>query len=80
MVVVLTSGEPFLCYFNHSDGSTQHRSTGCTVHEMVTTHPPWGDLPPEAAMFKIGVGQTIPSLPDHISSSLKEFYHLCLIR
>lgn len=55
-------------------------STGCTVHEMVTTHPPWGDLPPEAAMFKIGVGQTIPSLPDHVSPSLREFYHLCLIR
>lgn len=56
------------------------RSTGCTVHEMVTTHPPWGDLPPEAAMFRIGVGQTIPNLPDHVSSSLREFYHLCLIR
>ena len=71
MVDALTSGKPCLCYCNHGDVSTQYRSTGCTVHEMVTTHPPWGDLPPEAAMFKIGVGQTIPSLPDHVNSSLK---------
>lgn len=80
MVVVLISGEYYLC--NYGDGASTHiyRSTGCTIHEMVTTHPPWGDLPPEAAMFKIGVGQTVPSLPDHINPSLKEFYHLCLIR
>lgn len=80
MVVALISGEFCLCHCNHGDENAQYRSTGCTVHEMVTTHPPWGDLPPEAAMFKIGVGQNIPNLPDHISSSLKEFYHLCLIR
>jgi len=50
------------------------------VYEMATTHPPWGDLPPEAAMFQIGIGRTIPDLPEQTGSSLKEFYKLCLTR
>jgi hypothetical protein len=55
-------------------------SLGATVHEMATTHPPWGKLLPEAAMFQIGIGRSFPMLPDEISSELKDLYQLCLAR
>jgi mitogen-activated protein kinase kinase kinase 19 len=55
-------------------------SLGCTIHEMVMTKPPWGELPPEAAMFQIGIGQTVPQLPDHLSHDIKLLYNSCLSR
>ena len=60
--------------------STVYRSLGCTIHEMATTKPPWGELPPEAAMFQIGIGQTVPGLPDHLPSQLKDVFNQCLSR
>ena len=54
------------------------RSLSCTVHEMATTKPPWGELPPEAAMFHIGMGHSVPGLPDHLSIELKTLFSDCL--
>lgn len=56
------------------------RSLACTVYEMATTKPPWGELPPEAAMFQIGIGQSVPGLPDHLSVELKTLFSACLSR
>lgn len=47
---------------------------------MVVTKPPWGELPPEAAMFQIGIGQSIPLLPDHLTADIKQLYTNCLSR
>lgn len=59
---------------------TTCRSLGATVHEMVTTKPPWGGLVPEAAMFQIGIGKLFPALPEDVSESLNDFYRRCLTR
>ncbi|XP_011403599.2 PREDICTED: mitogen-activated protein kinase kinase kinase 19-like [Amphimedon queenslandica] len=53
-------------------------SLGCTMYEMIFTRPPWGDLPPEAAMFKIGLGQSLPPLPKNSSMELISLYTACL--
>lgn len=50
------------------------------MHEMAITKPPWGELSPEAAMFKIGIGQSVPGLPDHLSFELKALFSDCLSR
>ena len=47
---------------------------------MATTKPPWGEFPPEAAMFQIGIGQTVPGLPDHLAAELKDLFNQCLRR
>lgn len=47
---------------------------------MAITKPPWGELPPEAAMFQIGTGQSVPGLPDHLSIELKTLFSDCLSR
>ena len=44
------------------------------------TKPPWGELPPEAAMFQIGIGHDVPMLPDHLSLQLKDIINQCLAR
>ena len=56
------------------------RSLGCTIHEMACTKPPWGEYPPEAAMFQIGIGNTVPGLPDTLPPELRDFFNLCLLR
>ena len=64
----------------HPTQITTCRSLGATVHEMVTTKPPWGGLVPEAAMFQIGIGKLFPALPEDVSESLNDFYRRCLTR
>ncbi|KAK1374371.1 Mitogen-activated protein kinase kinase kinase YODA [Heracleum sosnowskyi] len=55
-------------------------SLGCTVLEMATTKPPWGQLEGAAAIFKIGHTQELPELPPYLSDDGKDFISLCLQR
>ncbi|KAJ7384468.1 Mitogen-activated protein kinase kinase kinase 2 [Desmophyllum pertusum] len=55
-------------------------SVGCTVVEMLTGSPPWGDLEEVAAIFKIGSEPTEPELPEGVSQDAKEFIQAALTR
>ncbi|CAA3012186.1 mitogen-activated kinase kinase kinase 3-like isoform X2 [Olea europaea subsp. europaea] len=55
-------------------------SLGCTVLEMATSKPPWGQYEGVAAIFKIGNSKDIPEIPDHLSPDAKSFIRLCLQR
>lgn len=55
-------------------------SLGCTVLEMATSKPPWGQYEGVAAIFKIGNSKDIPEIPDHLSKDAKSFIILCLQR
>jgi serine/threonine protein kinase len=50
-------------------------SLGCTVIELLTMKPPYFDLNPYTAMFKI-VSNSIP-LPESCSDDLKDFFSKC---
>jgi len=54
-------------------------SLGCTVVEMLTTKPPWYNLEPMAALFKIATDKTKPNLPDHISMECRDFLSLVFV-
>ncbi|XP_043696693.1 mitogen-activated protein kinase kinase kinase YODA-like [Telopea speciosissima] len=55
-------------------------SLGCTVLEMATTKPPWGQYEGVVAMFKIGNSKELPAIPDHLSDEGKDFVRECLQR
>ncbi|KAL8133005.1 mitogen-activated protein kinase kinase kinase 3-like isoform X2 [Apium graveolens] len=55
-------------------------SLGCTILEMATSKPPWGQYEGVAAIFKIGNSKEIPEIPDHLSNDAKGFIRLCLQR
>lgn len=54
-------------------------SLGCTVLEMATGQPPWSDKFVEipAAMYHIGMTQTGPDIPEHLSTTAKDFIRNC---
>ena len=52
-------------------------SLGCTMVEMLTTKPPWFDLEPMSALFKIGRGNHGgPDIPSNISVLCAHFLRL----
>eukprot|EP01087_Luapelamoeba_hula_P021474 TRINITY_DN7518_c0_g2_i1.p1 TRINITY_DN7518_c0_g2~~TRINITY_DN7518_c0_g2_i1.p1 ORF type:complete len:768 (-),score=107.22 TRINITY_DN7518_c0_g2_i1:250-2553(-) len=55
-------------------------SLGAVVVEMATGFPPWSDLPPVAALFKIGSEDTPAPIPDLLSDQGKDFLLLCFKR
>ncbi|KAK7253046.1 hypothetical protein RIF29_37444 [Crotalaria pallida] len=55
-------------------------SLGCTVLEMLTTLPPWGEYEGAAAMFKIAHTDKLPPIPESLSDEGKYFIKLCLQR
>ncbi|KAI7737010.1 hypothetical protein M8C21_034044, partial [Ambrosia artemisiifolia] len=55
-------------------------SLGCTVLEMATSKPPWGQYEGVAAIFKIGNSKDMPDIPGHLSNDAKSFINLCLQR
>ncbi|CAI9285158.1 unnamed protein product [Lactuca saligna] len=55
-------------------------SLGCTVLEMATSKPPWGQYEGVAAIFKIGNSKDMPEIPDHLSNDAKSFIKQCLQR
>ena len=52
------------------------RSVGCTIIELLTGKPPYFDLAPMAALFRI-VQDDYPPLPEGISQALRDFLMLC---
>ncbi|GJS71076.1 mitogen-activated protein kinase kinase kinase 3, partial [Tanacetum coccineum] len=55
-------------------------SLGCTILEMATSKPPWGQYEGVAAIFKIGNSKDMPEIPEHLSNDAKSFIKLCLQR
>ena len=53
-----------------------NRSVGCTIIELITGKPPYFDLAPMAALFRI-VQDDYPPLPEGISQALRDFLMLC---
>ncbi|KAG1473778.1 hypothetical protein G6F56_000754 [Rhizopus delemar] len=51
-------------------------SLGCTLIELVTGKPPYNDLLPMSAMFRI-VEDDYPPLPEHISEDMRKFLLCC---
>eukprot|EP00002_Diphylleia_rotans_P007251 TRINITY_DN1675_c0_g3_i2.p1 TRINITY_DN1675_c0_g3~~TRINITY_DN1675_c0_g3_i2.p1 ORF type:complete len:739 (-),score=134.13 TRINITY_DN1675_c0_g3_i2:1203-3419(-) len=51
-------------------------SMGCTVIELITGKPPYSDLAPMQAMYRI-VQDLHPPLPDGISTELRDFLFKC---
>ncbi|KAL8168235.1 hypothetical protein V2J09_009734 [Rumex salicifolius] len=65
---------------NSSNCAVDIWSLGCTVLEMATSKPPWSQYEGVAAIFKIGNSKDIPEIPNHLSSTAKNFLRLCLQR
>lgn len=56
-------------------------SVGCTVLEMITGVPPWSEIEdPMARLSRIAAEDAVPSIPDHISPTAKDFLLKCLVR
>ncbi|XP_024545433.1 MAP3K epsilon protein kinase 1 isoform X1 [Selaginella moellendorffii] len=51
-------------------------SVGCTVIELLTCVPPYYDLQPMPALFRI-VQDERPPIPEHLSPGLTDFLHQC---
>lgn len=55
-------------------------SLGCTIIEMITGKPPWGEFSdPQTAIYKIATAGTAPPLPTNISNNLTIFLNKCFI-
>lgn len=52
-------------------------SVGCTVLEMATGEPPFGDLEWHRALWKVGHGEA-PPIPDELPADLRDFISNCL--
>ncbi|CAD8083745.1 unnamed protein product [Paramecium sonneborni] len=54
-------------------------SLGCTIIEMLTSEPPWGQFQsPMQALLTISSKQCSPSIPQNTSDQLKDFLNKCL--
>ena len=51
-------------------------SVGCTIIELLTSYPPYFDLQPMPALFRI-VQDDLPKLPDNCSPGCEDFLHQC---
>lgn len=56
-------------------------SFGCVLIEMGSAQPPWGKLDnPMQAMYKIGMSQELPAIPEQFSEVCRDFAARCLQR
>ena len=51
-------------------------SVGCTIIELLTSYPPYFDLQPMPALFRI-VQDDLPKLPENCSPGCEDFLHQC---
>jgi hypothetical protein len=56
------------------------RSVGAVLVEMATGQPPWADLVPVAALFKLGSPDAVPTIPAFLSADARHFLSLCFTR
>ena len=61
---------------NGTNTSADIWSVGCVVIELVTGKPPYFDLGPMAAMFRI-TSDDHPPIPENLSDDLVHFLHCC---
>ncbi|KAL2633215.1 hypothetical protein R1flu_004694 [Riccia fluitans] len=52
-------------------------SVGCSVLEMLTGSPPFGDQPLDRVLWKVGHGEA-PPVPGELPDDAKDFIHKCL--
>lgn len=52
-------------------------SVGCTILEMATGQPPFGDMEVAVVFWKVGSGEA-PPIPSHLPEDLKDFISQCL--
>lgn len=52
-------------------------SLGCTVLEMATGNPPYGEMESHVVLFRVGSGEA-PTIPDEFDEDLKDFIRNCL--
>jgi mitogen-activated protein kinase kinase kinase 1 len=50
---------------------------GCTIVEMATGQPPFGDMDFADVFCKVGSGEA-PPIPSHLPEDLKDFISQCL--
>ncbi|XP_071823303.1 mitogen-activated protein kinase kinase kinase 2-like isoform X2 [Apostichopus japonicus] len=55
-------------------------SIGATVFEMLTASPPWSEYEAMAAMFKIATEDSMPRLPDYVSTLAADFLRHVFIK
>lgn len=55
-------------------------SLGAVVIEMITGKPPFYDLTPMSALFKLGSTDILPDIPDSLSPEGKDFLSKCFQR
>jgi hypothetical protein len=55
-------------------------SVGCVAIELVTGRPPWYDLPPLLALYRVTTDASGPPVPDSASPALADFLAACLRR
>jgi mitogen-activated protein kinase kinase kinase 1 len=52
-------------------------SLGCTVLEMATGNPPYGEMESHVVLFRVGSGEA-PTIPEELDEDLKDFIRNCL--
>jgi len=55
-------------------------SVGAVMVEMATGQPPWSDLAPVAALFRLGSPDAVPAIPSFLSPDARHFLGLCFTR
>ena len=55
-------------------------SLGAVVIEMITGKPPFYDLAPMTALFKVGSTDVLPDIPEDLSGEGKDFLSRCFQR
>jgi hypothetical protein len=69
-------GKKLSCFSGSFEFISFFRSVGCIIIELLTGKPPYFDLAPIAAIFRI-VADEYPAMPEGISQALRDFLFNC---